>query len=144
LDAEAFRRYTWQVIKSDARAPPDRPPTCFAARWSSDEAPAGSNGENRKVSGRAVASERRRHMSDFVNEPAPGFVGQGEASEEGASGYTPREWERVVDGVLEGPGYAVDLETGDLLWFVSPGLMRQMAPKRQEGGSQTTDDGEPA
>lgn len=70
-------------------------------------------------------------------------VDQRETGEE-AGGYTPREWERVVDGVLEGPGCGIDLETGDLLWFVSPGLMRQMALRQREGGSRTTDDGETA
>jgi hypothetical protein len=82
-------------------------------------------------------------MSNHANDPARGSVGEGETVED-PGGYTPREWERVVDGVLEGPGYGVDLETGDILWFVSPGLMRQMALKRQKGGSSTNDGGETA
>jgi hypothetical protein len=37
--------------------------------------------------------------------------------------YTLEAWERVVDGAIEGPGYAVDLETDEILIFVSPSWM---------------------
>ena len=37
--------------------------------------------------------------------------------------YTLAVGERVRDGVLEGPGYAVELETDDLVYFMSPSAM---------------------
>ena len=74
-------------------------------------------------------------MTGHVNEPAPGSFGEGRETGEETGGYTPREWERVVDGVLEGPGYAFDLETGDLLCFVSPGLMLRLAQRPPREGT---------
>ena len=46
--------------------------------------------------------------------------------------YEPRPWERVEDGILYGPGYVVDLETDDVLFFVSPSAMRSGRSRRVE------------
>ena len=50
--------------------------------------------------------------------------------------HTLAPWERVVDGVLEGPGYAVDLATDDLLYFASPSSMRRAKRDEPASGSE--------
>jgi hypothetical protein len=43
-----------------------------------------------------------------------------------------KSWERVVNGVLEGPGYAIDLKTDDILLFVSPRWMNANRSRNEE------------
>jgi hypothetical protein len=43
-----------------------------------------------------------------------------------ADAVEPKPWEKVENGILYRPGYAVDLEEEELLFFVSPGVMRRL------------------
>ena len=53
---------------------------------------------------------------------------------DGKPEYEPKPWERVEDGILHGPGYAVDLEDDEILLFVSPSLMGY-GPKRGQSAT---------
>jgi hypothetical protein len=55
-------------------------------------------------------------------------------------GYQPRPWETVEDGILYGPGYAVDIEPGDILSFVSPGYIRQHRLREDEALADTEEE----
>ena len=95
-----------------ALLPRVRRPRAWRARWS----PGRSTSIAWTRIPRSSRPERRSTMKDRKPE------------------YEPKPWERVEAGILHGPGYAVDLEDDEILFFVSPSLMGY----RQKRGESST------
>jgi hypothetical protein len=49
--------------------------------------------------------------------------------------HRPAPWEQVEDGVLIGPGQAIDLSNDDLLAFVSPARLHEATRTRAVAGA---------
>jgi hypothetical protein len=68
----------------------------------------------------------------MTDNAAPISAEPGETTTTLRDAYSLKSWERVVDGVLDGPGYAIDLKTDDILFFVSPRWMNANRSRNEE------------
>jgi hypothetical protein len=68
----------------------------------------------------------------MTDSTSPIYAEPGETIATLGGAYRLKSWERVVDGVLKGPGYAIDLETDDILLFVSPRWMNVNRSRKEE------------